>query len=128
MWVRPRATPLTPEQTCRLAEFAMKQENKPFARARLYGQITPFRSRGPLRTYFMGQSHGPDRYSYFCAELVTEALVYIGTHAAEDTRPAATYPNDLFFDNSKIPFLKEHFKLAPCWSPPSRWRPCATES
>lgn len=124
VWLRRRACPLSDEQTCRLADFAMKQEGKRFARLRLYGQMTPFRCRGPLRTYITGQSHGCDRQSYYCAELVTESLIYMGIFEAERCRPCATYPCDLFFDDSRIPFLKKHFKLAPCWDPPRRWRPC----
>lgn len=128
VWLRRRTCPLTPDQTCRLADFAMKQEGKPFARLRLIGQMTPFRCRGPLRTYVTGQSHGCDRYSYYCAELVTESLIYIGALNAEDCRPCATYPCDLFCDDSRIPFLKEHFKLAPSWEVPQRWRPCVESS
>lgn len=124
VWLRTRACPLTPEQNCQLAEFAMKQEGKRFARLRLYGQMTPFRCRGPLRTYVTGQSHGGDRQSYYCAELVTESLIHIGCQQADHCRPCATYPCDLFTDDSRIPFLKKHFKLAPCWDPPRRWRPC----
>jgi hypothetical protein len=124
VWVRPRTQPLTENQTARLAAFAAKQENKPFARMRLVGQITPFRSRGYWRTEVMGQSQGADRFSYFCAELVVESLIAIGEIRAENARPSATYPSDLFTDVSDVPFLNERFKLAPKWSPPQRWRPC----
>ncbi len=124
VWIRARCVPLTPEQSCRLTEFALKQENKPFARLRLYAQVTPFRSRGPLRTEFIGGPHGPDRVSYFCAEMCSEAIVYAGLIRPEDARPAATYPHELFFDDSRVPFLNRHFKLGPAgWSPPARWRP-----
>jgi hypothetical protein len=124
VWIRPRCAPLTPEQDCRLTEFAERQEGKRFARYRVYAQVTPFRSRGPLRTEFLGGPHGPDRRSYFCAEMTTEAFVYAGLIPAEDARPAATYPCDLFFDDSKIPFLDRHFKLSRFgWGIPCRWRP-----
>jgi hypothetical protein len=127
VWLRTRAMPLTSEQSCRLTEFAEAQEDKRFARLRLYAQVTPLRSRGPLRTYFVGGSHGPDRRSYYCAELVVESMVYAGLIDAADARPCATYPHDFFFDESKNPFLNAHFKLAPCWNPPARWRPCPVE-
>jgi hypothetical protein len=124
VWIRPRCVPLTPEQECRLTEFAERQEGKRFARFRVYAQVTPFRSRGKLRTGLLGGPHGPDRRSYFCAEMVTEAFVYAGLIPAENTRPAATYPCDLFFDESKIPFLNRNFKLGRFgWGIPCRWRP-----
>jgi hypothetical protein len=124
VWIRPRCVPLTPEQDCRLTAFSEKQEGKPFARFRVYRQVTPFKVRGPVRSEFFGEPHGPDRRAYYCAELVTEAMVYLGLVPAEDAIPAATYPSDLFYDGSKIPFLDRHFKLSHFgWGVPSRWRP-----
>jgi hypothetical protein len=124
VWIRTRCAPLTDEQSCRLTEFALRQENKPFARARLYAQITPLRSRGPVRTEWLGGPHGPDRVSYYCAELCAESIVYAGLIAPEDARPSATYPRELFFEDSRIPFLNRHFKLGRAgWNPPARWRP-----
>jgi hypothetical protein len=124
VWIRPRCVPLTPEQDCRLTEFAEKQEGKRFARFRVYGQLTPFRSRGNVRTEFVGGPHGPDRTSYFCAEMTTEAFVDAGLIPRECARPAATYPCDLFFDDSKVPFLDRNFKLSRFgWGVPCRWRP-----
>jgi hypothetical protein len=121
VWVRRRRTPLTPEQSARLTEFAYRQQGKRFALVRLGAQLTPFRSRGPLRTYFMGGPHGPDRWSYFCSETVLEACVYAGLLDPKTTRPCATYPRDMFYDDSWNLFLKKHFSLAPGWYPPARW-------
>jgi hypothetical protein len=118
-WIRRRREPLTPEQSRCLTEWAMAQDGKRFAVFRILGQITPFRSRGPLRTYFVGGPHG-ERDSYFCSELVMESLVHIGVVNPEDARPAATYPRDLFFDDSVNPFMKEH-NLSAGWYPPARW-------
>src|SRR5262249_12484550 len=78
----------------------------------------------PLRTYFMGGPHGPNRCSYFCSETVLEACIYAGLLDAKNTRPSATFPRDMFFDNSLNLFLKTHFTLAPCWYPPGRWTSC----
>jgi hypothetical protein len=124
VWVRRRRTPLTPEESARLTEFAYLQEGKRFALIRIGAQLTPFRSRGPLRTYFMGGPHGPNRCSYFCSETVLEACIYAGLLDAKNTRPSATFPRDMFFDNSLNLFLKTHFTLAPCWYPPARWTSC----
>ncbi len=123
LWIRKRKMPLTPEQSCRLTEFAAKQDGKRFALGRLAGQLTPFRSRGPLRTYFLGKPSG-DRCAYFCSELVTESLTYAGALDPATTRPAATYPHDLFFDQSYNLYISKHLPLACDWYPPARWTSC----
>ena len=129
MWIRRRKTPVTPEQSAMLTEFGMRQVGKRFALIRLGGQLTPLRSRGPLRTYFIGKPHG-DRDSYFCSELVTETLVAGGLLDRATTRPAATYPHDLFFEKSWNPYLREHLHLECDWYPPARWccKPCLRPS
>jgi hypothetical protein len=121
VWVRRRAVPLTPEQSCRLTEFAMATDGRRFALGRLVQQLTVFRSRGPIRTEFVGKPHGLERNSYFCSELVMEACVYAGLLDAATARPSATYPRDLYMDYSLNPYLNKHLKLAPCWDPPARW-------
>jgi hypothetical protein len=122
IWLRRRAVPLTPEQCAKLTAFAEKQDGKRFALIRLGAQLTPLRSRGPFRTYVVGGPHG-DRCSYFCSELVTESCVAAGLLDPATTRPAATYPHELFFDTSLNFYLRHHFRLAPCWDPPARWMP-----
>lgn len=122
VWIRRRKTPLTPEQSEQLTAFALRQDGKWFALPRLGVQLTPFRSRGPLRTYFMGKPKG-DRVSYFCSELVCEACVAAGLLEAERTRPAATYPCDLFFGRSYNPFIDKHLDVNDGWHPPARWLP-----
>ena len=119
VWVRRRAVPLTPEQSARLTEFAMAADGRQFALARLAGQLTASRTRGPVRTWFVGKPHGLNRDSYFCSELVCEASVYAGLMDPHTTRPSATYPRDLFMDHSPNLYLNRHFKLAPCWDPPA---------
>jgi hypothetical protein len=120
VWIRKRRVPLTPEQSCRLTAFAMEQDGKRFALQRLGVQLTPFRTRGPLRTYFVGRPHG-DRRSYFCSELVCEACVAAGLLDADRTRPSATYPHDLFFGRSLNPFINRHLDVNADWCPPARW-------
>jgi hypothetical protein len=120
IWVRRRRVPLTAEQSARLTAFALAQENKPFALFRLAVQLTPFRTRGPLRTWFVGAPHG-ERESYFCSELVMEACVAAGLIDRETARPSATYPCDIFFDHSLNLYLNKHLKLSEGWYPPARW-------
>jgi hypothetical protein len=119
-WIRARKTPLTKEQSEQLTEWAINQHGKWFAARRMLRQMTPFRTRGPLRTYVMGEPHG-ERDRYFCAELVMETCVHCGLLPFETTRPSATYPEDMFFDKSKNIFLNTHFTLKDGWHPPARW-------
>lgn len=121
VWVRRRACPLTPEQSARLTEFALAVDGREFAIRRLARQLTPFRTRGPVRTFFVGKPHGIDHDSYYCSELVTEACVYAGLMDPRTARPSATYPRDLFMDHSPNLYLNRHLKLAPAWDPPARW-------
>jgi hypothetical protein len=120
VWIRKRKTPLTPEQSAALTEFALRQDGKRFALVRLAGQLTLLRHRGPLRTYFMGKPQG-DRDTYFCSELVTESMVYAGLIDPTTARPSATYPHELFYDHSYNLYLNKHFSLAHSWEPPARW-------
>jgi hypothetical protein len=122
VWVRRRCVPLTPEQSARLTEIAECEEGKRFAVWRMLAQLTPLRSRGPLRTYCVGKVHGPDRTSYWCAELVVEACVYAALLDAADARPTATYPRDLFYGRSNNAFVDEHLRMGE-WLPPARWTP-----
>jgi hypothetical protein len=122
VWLRRRRVPLTAEQSACLTAFVERQEGKPFAVLRLIGQVTPFRSRGPLRTWFVGKPHG-DRDNYFCSELVTEACVAAGLMDGCTARPAATYPRDLFFGRSFNWYLNKHLNLDE-WEPPARWTDC----
>ncbi len=120
VWIRKRRVPLTKEESCRLTEFAQAVDGKKFAIIRLGGQLTPLRSRGPVRTYFVGGPRG-ERSTYFCSELVTEACVAAGLLEAERTRPAATYPRDLFYGRSFNPFIDKHLDINAGWYPPARW-------
>lgn len=121
VWVRRRAIPLTPEQSARLTEFALATDERKFALARLAGQLTLLRTRGPIRTRWTGKPRGLSQDGYFCSELVVEACVYGGLIDPCIARPSATYPRDLFMDHSPNTYLRRHFKLAPCWEPPARW-------
>jgi hypothetical protein len=124
VWIRKRRVPLTAEQSCRLTEFAQAVDGKRFALQRLGVQLTPFRTRGPLRTCFIGKPYGPHRLSYFCSECVCEACVAAGLLDAARTRPSATYPHDLFFGRSWNPFIDHHLDVNCDWLPPARWTDC----
>lgn len=120
VWIRKRRTPLTADQCQRLTCFAMNQNKHRFAVARLGGQLTVFRSRGPIRTRWVGGPHG-ERSSYFCCELLMETCVAAGLVDPITTRPAATYPSDVFFDRSNNPHINRYLNLSGDWYPPARW-------
>jgi hypothetical protein len=122
VWVRRRRVPLTAEQSAALTAFVERQEGKPFAVMRLLGQVTLLRSRGPIRTYFVGKPHG-DREEWFCSELVTESCCAAGLMDPTTARPAATYPRDLFYGRSYNLYLDRHLCLDD-WEAPARWSNC----
>jgi hypothetical protein len=133
VWIRARRTPLTEEQNRRLTEFAVAVEGRYYSVGKLLKQSTPFRHRGPLRTEYFGKpravSFSADgstegvKRTYFCSELVLEALVAARAVDPTTIRPSATYPRDLFFERSINRYLDEHLRLCD-WDPPARWTRC----
>ena len=122
VWVRRRTTPITPLQDARLTWFAETESNKLYGMVSLSSQITPFRTRGPIRTFFVGKPRGPG-HSYSCSEAMLEALVFAGLVNHETARPSATYPRDMFFDRSPNIYIDRHPPLAAGWEVPSLWTP-----
>jgi hypothetical protein len=120
VWIRCRRVPLTQEQCERLTAFAEAQEGKPFASWRMLLQVTPFRCRGPIRTWFLGKPHGT-RDRYFCSELVMECCCAAGLHDPATARPICTYPRELFLGTSSNWYLNQHLDLQEGWYPPARW-------
>jgi len=120
VFIRRRCVPLAPEQSDALTGFALRQDGKPYAYVRFLAHGTPLRARGPIRTEFVGKSRG-EPWSYFCSELVVEALVSTGLIDRETARPRATHPADIFYDESTNPWIDKYLKLYPCWCPPQRW-------
>ncbi len=127
IWVRRRTVPLTECQNLRLTEFADLARGGRYDVVGFARQVTPFRTRGPLRTYVVGKPRGAGR-KYFCAEAVLEGLVYAGLIDEETTRPSATFPRDLFFDDSPNLYIKQHPPLACGWEPPALWTACVGDT
>ncbi|HKB02369.1 MAG TPA: hypothetical protein VKD90_09120 [Gemmataceae bacterium] len=122
IFIRRRAAALTPEQSEALTGFAGRQEGKPYAFVRFLLQGTPVRSRGPLRTEYLGKSRG-EPSTYFCSELAMEALVAAGLVDAGIARPRATNMQDMFYDQSENLYIDRTLRLYPCWTPPQQWVP-----
>lgn len=123
VWVRPRETPLTPEQDRRLTEFALTADGGKYDVRKFGMQLTFFRARNPIVTRFAGKPVGPG-HQYVCVQIVLEALVYAGLVDAGTARPGATYAQDLFYDRSRNPYIDRHPPLAGGeWGGPQLWTP-----
>jgi hypothetical protein len=128
VWVRRRKTPLTPEQSGCLTEICLHLSEKRFASLRLTGQLTPLRVRAPLRTAWLGKIDY-DKRSYFCSELVLNCLASAGVIDPDPLRPAATYPSDLFFGQSRNVFVDRGIRRLECeWEAPARWTACPNQT
>ena len=68
----------------------------------------------------MGKPKGPGG-RYHCAQAALEGLVYAGLLDPETTRPSATFPRDMFFDRSPIPYIDKHLHLDQGWEVPALW-------
>jgi len=124
LWIRSRTTPLTPEQDRRLTQFAMAADGERYALIRFLLHGTPFSPRGPLRTAFFARVGTGLGERYYCAQSTLEALAYTGLIDARTARPAATVPQDLFYDRSRNRFIHRHPPLANGgWTPPQLWTP-----
>ena len=121
LWIRQRKQPVTEEQSNCLTQYATAIDGKCYSGVRLLGQLTPLRSRGPLRTYFVGRPKGI-RHAYICSEAVLEGLVYAGLLDKRTTRPSATFPRDMFFDSSLNPYINKHLHLISQWEVPALWQ------
>lgn len=122
VWVRRRKCPLNVMESAKLTEFALAVNCRNFGMWRLLRQLTPLRTRGPIRTALVGRPRGLNRDEYFCSELVVEACVYAGLMNARTARPSATFPRDLFFGDSPNPWLHFHLReMNASWDAPARW-------
>jgi hypothetical protein len=124
VWVRRRRTPLTPEQSACLTQYCMAHDNTKFAAFRMGMQATPFRSRMPLRTVWAGKPDA-NKSKYFCSELVLNSLIVAGVIDGQPMRPSATFPSDLFHNESRNRMVNRSLRELECdWAPPARWTSC----
>ncbi|MFO0822212.1 MAG: hypothetical protein U0792_03695 [Gemmataceae bacterium] len=132
VWIRQRAVPLTPEQSCKLTAFALAATDRHFAAVRMVKERSFFRAKGPLRTPLLHRAqatgfdpNNPEPYmrkKYFCSELVTEACVAAELIDGHTARPTSMYPRELFFGTSRIPYIRNHLDMSE-WFAPTRWTP-----
>ena len=120
VWIRRRKVPLTPEQSCRLTEFAMapgRQALRPDPPRRATDPLPPPRADPHAVRRQAGRR--PQELLLLRAGL---RVVRRRRHLdPERTRPSATYPHDLFFGRSYNPFIDKHLDINCGWHPPARW-------
>jgi hypothetical protein len=108
---RPRQ-PLTREQSDQLTHFAMAQEGKDYALARLVLQGTPFRCRSGLRKTCFAHTC-MERSRWTCSELTAAAAVAAGVLDRRRFPANAMYPRDFCYD--------ERYDLSSSYGEPLLW-------
>jgi hypothetical protein len=104
---------LTKSQSEALTKFAEAQDGKRYAILRLLLQGTCFRTRGPIREWFLARTD-LDRWSWICSELVVAAGTVAGLFPSS-VKSNVTYPRDIV-DNHR-------HNLSRIWSDAEIWRP-----
>lgn len=97
--VRRLRQPLPADKSAALTEFALAQENKPFAVGRLVVQGTPLRPRSGLRRQLFGQTH-LDRQRWICSELTVAAATVAGLLDPAKHFANSIYPRDMAYDEN----------------------------
>lgn len=105
---RPRE-PVCPERSAALTQFALTQNGKSFAVARLALQGTPFRPR--TCPCFAGSCI--NREKWICSELIVVAAATAGLVDLEKNCSNAIFPRDLAYD--------EHCNLSETYQEPVLW-------
>jgi hypothetical protein len=113
VWVRRLRCPLTPEQSCRLTQFALAQQAKPFALTHLLLPPLALPCNGPILARLQLFPACIDRKRWFCSSLVAASAVAIGFLDPYVVRPGFTDPRDLFVDRL--------LDLSPHWEKPISW-------
>ncbi len=114
IWVRRLRKPLSPEASCKLTQFALSQQGKPFAMFRLAFEGTPLNVRAGLGQ-FLWASPRTEKNSWFCSELTTAALIECGMFQGRGIKPNCVYPRDLFYDRTFL--VGDLFEAPILWGP-----------
>ncbi|HUR54749.1 MAG TPA: hypothetical protein VMZ71_11500 [Gemmataceae bacterium] len=113
IWVRKRLNPLTQEQSRALTAFAEAQFGRPFASVGGLAKLAiPFRPTA--RSY-------PDQKTWFCSEIVAQAMVSGGLFPANRVRPQSVTPYDLMRDRRGVnlsDYWSGIYIYSPTLSPP----------
>lgn len=110
--VRRVRAPLSAEKSAALTQFALAQEDKPFAVGRLILQGTPLRPRTGLRRQWFGHTE-LDRQRWICSELTVAAATVAGLLDPSKHFASSIYPRDLAYD--------EHYDFSTIFQTPVLW-------
>jgi hypothetical protein len=91
--------PLSAERSAALTQFALAQEDKPFAVGRLVLQGTPLRPRTGIRRQLFGHTE-LDRQRWICSELTVAAATVAGLLDPSKHFANSIYPRDLAYDEN----------------------------
>lgn len=86
-WVWMRVDGLTEAQQSAVEAFLVERHGAPYNYRGFYGFLAP---------RWLRRRVGKRSGTYFCSELIVEALQSVGYHAVRGLEPSATSPNDLF--------------------------------
>jgi hypothetical protein len=114
IYVRQVRTPLNPEQSASLTEFALAQEGKRYAICRMLLQATPFRCRTGWRAKLFAKTD-LNRSSWLCSELVVAAGTAAGLFDPNVVHANNIYPRDMLYD--------DHYDLSQTWHTAQIWSP-----
>jgi len=95
--VRRLREPLSVEKSAALTQFALAQEDKPFAVGRMILQATPLRPRTGLRRQWFGHTD-LDRQRWICSELTVAAATVAGLLDPSKHFANSIYPRDMAYD------------------------------
>lgn len=113
IWVRKITTPLTLEQSRALTAFAEGQIGRPFCSVGRLARMT-IPGRPAPRSY-------PDQPTWFCSEIVAQAMLSAGLFPPDRVRPERVTPYELMRDRKGVnltPYWSGVFVYSPTQGPP----------
>jgi hypothetical protein len=111
IYVRRIKVPLTPERSAALTQFAVAQEGKKFAFARMVQEGTLLCARGPLKNV-LGRTE-LDHKTWICSELTVAAGTVAGLFDPKIHHSNVILAAELFDDR--------HYDLSALWMPAVSW-------
>ena len=115
IWVRERNEPLTPAQDAALTAFAVAVANTRYSVTTFAALATPFTPRGPLHARCSRAGRADRGTAVLQRSRSRKPRLRRASSTPEHAAPAATYPQDLFYDRSRNPYIDRHPPLAGGW-------------
>ena len=119
IYVRRLRCPLSSEQSCAADRVRPPPGRETHSILRLARQITPLRTRGPVRTKLFAATI-TDRRRWICSEIVIAAGTVIGLFDPKVMPGSAIYGRDVLDDRT--------YDLSCLYEPYGRWSPCPIDA